>query len=173
MNKSPTQLIYVILIAGLLAAGLMLFPSPSTAGGRKEMREVEISGPMTPEDEPLYPYDVTAKKIKEIEANKGRRSAIHQREKIIDDYLSTKVRSIDRSSIQYPIFLNDVWNDRYPELETSDIREPVLYYVVTVFGIEPATDAPTVDADRKTRERRNKLPNVLPIHAAGRRNNFL
>jgi hypothetical protein len=163
-NKRPIKTIFLIMIFGLMAASSMLISSTSAAGESKEMPDIGIIDSTSPEDEPLPPSDITAKKVRETEAKKIKEGDLLfiKGKKIIDDYLSTKGRSIDRNSKQYLLFLNDIWLDGYPELETSDKRDPVLWYVVTVLEIPADTTTQTKDVTEDVVKKAHESPAQLP-----------
>jgi hypothetical protein len=149
LNKGSLNAAFFVLIAALLAACSVLVSQTSAAGEKKELpnsikvnSQKHIEDPSTPVVAMIGNSNANSigEKIKKIEANKKKEgdASFIEGEKMIAQYLSSKGKSIDRNSNQYQRFLVDVWLDGYPEISVGMKNEPILYYVVTVLGIEPA-----------------------------------
>jgi ankyrin repeat protein/beta-lactamase regulating signal transducer with metallopeptidase domain len=93
------------------------------------------------------PPDAIGEKIKVIEKKKIREgdALFIEGKRIIDNYLSSKGKSIDRNSTEFQNFLMLAWRTENPELNTRDKDQPVNHYLITVLGLTPDTETPMVD----------------------------
>jgi ankyrin repeat protein/beta-lactamase regulating signal transducer with metallopeptidase domain len=131
----------------IIALALVLLPGVNPISGHPIPDAAHDDGPTV--YDMMFdssPADI-GEKIKVIENNKIREgdALFIEGKRIIDNYLSSRGKSIDRNSTEFQKFLSLTWTNENYELNSSGKHESVDHYLITVLGLKPDTETPMVD----------------------------